>query len=256
VGGGCPSWLFEPQATNSFLNSNAPATQAVTVANATVYTISVRGIGVATLSGAATGVITGTDSEGSSLTVTTSSNSLIVTVTGLSGTVYVQVEIGSIATSPIITAGSAVTRLKDVSSIPCTATTAYSIIAEFTTQGPVTTRYVFDFSNGSGRQGLLIKNSTNKISFIPWLNGSPLSAIESVADGNVGLNKAAIIFTGTQYRLIVNGAAAVVSNQVGGFPTFLQYGPTFADENSSNLFNEQLIFNTAISDAEAIALTT
>jgi hypothetical protein len=25
VGGGCPSWLFEPQATNSFLNSNTPS---------------------------------------------------------------------------------------------------------------------------------------------------------------------------------------------------------------------------------------
>jgi len=259
IGGGCPSWLFEPQATNIFLNSNAPATQAVTVANATVYTISIRGIGVVTLSGAATGVITGTNSEGSSLTVTTSSTSLIVTVSGLSGTVYVQVETGSAATSPIITAGSAVTRLVDFPiGTMVQSTTGYTIFTNVKTLTGIGLgdRYVFDISNSSGRQGIFNFSQTNKCEFAIYLNSTFVNRITSINNIINGFNKVALTFNGSTYKLFLNGVLEGSVNAIGGYPNAYQLPQNFSDPNGNILQNYFEYYTTAISDTEAIALTT
>ena len=105
-------FLSEPQRTNLLLNSAALATQSVTV-SATAYTLSFEGTGTVTLSGASTaGPLVGTGAtDRVSLTFTPSAGSLTLTV---SGTVnYANLEAGLFRTSPIVTAGSAVTRGPD-----------------------------------------------------------------------------------------------------------------------------------------------
>jgi len=102
--------LVEEARTNLFLNSQAPATQTITVANGSVYTVSVYGNATLTLSGAATGTVT----QGNPLTFTASTTSLTVTVSGAGGSFQnAQVELGAWATSPIVTAGASATRAID-----------------------------------------------------------------------------------------------------------------------------------------------
>ncbi len=90
--------------TNLFLNSDAPATQSVTILSARVYTVRVWGSGSITLSGAATGTV----EEGSPVTFTSSGTSLTLTVSGSLD--YAMLVEASFATDPIITEGSTVTR--------------------------------------------------------------------------------------------------------------------------------------------------
>jgi hypothetical protein len=99
--------LIEEQRTNLFLNSNAPATQSVTVTNTTSYTISAIGTGDIVLSGAGSGTVT----EGNPITITTTTTSLGCTVNGSLD--YAQVEQGDFATSFIITGGASATRIAD-----------------------------------------------------------------------------------------------------------------------------------------------
>lgn len=99
--------LAEEERENLFQDSLTPITKTVTVANATEYTISLRGSGSIVLSGAGSGTVT----QGSPVTLTTSSTSLTCT---LSGSVDgVNVELGDFATSTIVTEGASVTRSYD-----------------------------------------------------------------------------------------------------------------------------------------------
>lgn len=87
--------LAEKTATNLAASPFAPATQTITVSNATQYTASITGTGSITLSGACAGLVT----AGSPVTCTTSTTSLVATISGTPTSM--QVETGAIATSPI-----------------------------------------------------------------------------------------------------------------------------------------------------------
>ena len=104
----------EAAATNLYLNSKAPATQTITVVDGTTYTGSILGTGTQAFTGAFTATLIGT---ANTLTQTTQAaatvTSLVATDTSLTATAYPQVEVGSFATSRIITGASSVTRAAD-----------------------------------------------------------------------------------------------------------------------------------------------
>lgn len=103
---------IESASTNLVLNSTTLSTQSVTVTSGVQYTCSFYGTGSITLSGAHSAVMTGTGAfKLTQLTFTTSTTSITLTVTGTVS--YGQLELGTKATSRIITTGSSVTRAAD-----------------------------------------------------------------------------------------------------------------------------------------------
>ena len=107
-------FLVEAGATNLYLNSQAPAPQTITVANATQYTISFYGTGSIAYSGAATGTLSGTGANVlSSVTITSATTSLVMAAP-VGSVTNVQVETGAAATSRIITGASTASRSPDV----------------------------------------------------------------------------------------------------------------------------------------------
>ncbi|MBP1857679.1 hypothetical protein [Rhizobium herbae] len=99
--------LLEGPATNLFLNAFAPATQTIAVVNGTQYTVSCRGAGSLTLSGAAVGAVT----QNTPLTFTASTTSLTLAASGALS--RAQVETGAIASSFVQTGVVAATRSAD-----------------------------------------------------------------------------------------------------------------------------------------------
>jgi len=148
--------LVEEERENLFLNSQTPATQTITVSNATEYTLSVIGDGKITVSGGATAEAV----EGSDATFTTSSTSITCTVEGT--LTHAQVEEGSFETSPIYTEALAVTRTgdipsKDVSSIITQG--KGSIYAEFEMLGIDTDDFpkIISLNDGTGDNRITIE---------------------------------------------------------------------------------------------------
>lgn len=88
--------LTFPSRTQLFVSPSAPATQTITVANGTVYTVDVFGGGSVTLSDAGTG----SASPGSSRTFTASGTSLTVTVSG--SPTWVNVSAGAFGVQPLL----------------------------------------------------------------------------------------------------------------------------------------------------------
>ena len=106
--------LIEPAAENLILNNATTTTQTRTVANAQ-YTLSFYGDGYIKLTGAVVETfVYGYAAVGKrkTYTFTPSAGSLTLTVTG--SVEYAQLELGSLATSPIVTEGAQVTRAADI----------------------------------------------------------------------------------------------------------------------------------------------
>lgn len=103
--------VIEPASTNLFLNSTSPATQTVSLATGD-NTLTVWGSGsVQIAANTATGTGFGTATDGSPVTVNiTGAGSVDCTVTGSPTIVNLEAGLG---TSPIVTAGSSVTRAAD-----------------------------------------------------------------------------------------------------------------------------------------------
>lgn len=115
--------LMEPiPATNLFLNAGAPATQSITV-EAKPYCLSFYGTGTIALSGVSTaGPLIGIGGEPSRVWLSFISTAGSLTLT-LSGTIIrPQLELGTLPSSPIATAGANVTRAPDVLTLPTSFT--------------------------------------------------------------------------------------------------------------------------------------
>tara|TARA_R100000656_G_scaffold15133_4_gene14844 strand:- start:351 stop:1262 length:912 start_codon:yes stop_codon:yes gene_type:complete len=236
VPAGQPAWDHDPvtgeslgqrlegEATNLLLNSFAPATQTVSVSDATTYTLSVYGSGSAEVTAGGSGTAT----DGSPLTFTTTGTSVTVTVTGTLD--VFQLETGSAATSPIETNGSAVTRAADVATIENLDTAewfglneGWTVILECTaTHYPVDafcfamvlgssnlTRAAFYFFDGKARAqfraGPIFEVSANYqpgdkiifgVSYDPT-TGTRVVALNGTADSNI----LSMDFSGSEVRL-------------------------------------------------------
>jgi len=165
-----------------------------------------------------------------------------------------QLETGTTATSPIITAGSSVTRLRDVPTGTMIAgTLGYTIVTNvnsLTTTAAI--RNFLDLSNGSGRQGILAKSAANKLIFQVYLNGSLVNTVTSTNDLPSGMGKCAVVFNGTTYKIFMDGGIEGTLSAVGGFPN--AYG--FNDAASSIEQKDLEYYNVALSDSEIVDLIT
>lgn len=128
-----PGLLIETESrTNLLLNSETPATQSVTVTDATTYTLWVEGSGSAEITAGGSGTAT----DGTHLTFTTTGTSVTVTVTGSLD--RFQLEEGPTPSSYIPTAGSAVTRAADTLKIPAAQLPHSSTAMSFAMKGAMT----------------------------------------------------------------------------------------------------------------------
>jgi len=334
VGGGCPSWLFEPQATNIVLNSagnaatytaNGGATltdtamstpfdginssvkvstinssysgcyktisraSAVNVNSVIVkkgtldymLIVSADGAGNAawfnisngTLGTVASGFTAKITSEGngwyrcevfrnsgevaSYIQVAFTNSDNTVGAVGDSYIVFGQNETGTVATSPIITAGSAVTRLKDVGESTVILSANNTVYYEGSVNALA--GFLCDFRNNSlGRQFVAFTASDGSVLIDNYNNGTNRS--DNVSSSGVIVAgtkfKFCLVSTATSRILFLNGVKCNTINESfsGGDRIFNQQ--TFSDSASMNNNNLLIYYTSNLSDSEAIALTT
>jgi hypothetical protein len=314
VGGGCPSWLFEPQATNSILYStdfsNAAWGVVGTAAKAVSAHASLISGGVAyditgldnsfsqyfgqALSGLATttfqvfikAVVVGDVGKKIRIDSNTAGNTDITLTSdwqefssyfdasssGIyffgkpnSGTpatqftiCYAGREAGNVATSPIITAGSAVTRLDDTS----TTTGKSALIGQ--TEGTIFIEFD-SVINASGVQGLLfIAVDGNNYIGIYIVGGNIIFEIVTAGVGIFSRSiayangKAAITYNVNSMAAFFNGAKVGVTDISGTPPNTSRIYLGSYDGGASARGNVKpaAIYKAALSDTEAIELTT
>lgn len=223
--------LVEEARTNLFLNSNAPATQNVTLGTGT-YIVTVWGASGSVTTSAGTATATGYGAisaapTGTRQTLTvTGAGTVTCTVSG--SPLYVQVELGAFGTSPIITAGAAATRAADVISLTGAAATAAlaAKAARFETnlgQGIASTARLIDY-NGAQRAYF---PATTQVGITDNTN----SATANLGSGSYsGIVKVAYGFDNSSLTAVANGGAkATQTPSVWGAPS----GPVYLATNSA-----------------------
>lgn len=213
--------LVEPAATNLFLNNRAAVTQNVSV-TAQAYTLSFFGTGTITLSGASTaGPLVGTGANDRvSLTFTPSAGTLTLTVSGTMD--LVQIETGTVATSPIITAGATVTRGADQPTIPTSAfpnvQAAITLYAEAIVRGDQSQGRFIQIDDGTSSEAHRIsRQGADTAAFSTTDGGSGQSNIIPGTTGALAIGatiKAA-------YAVQANSAQAAVNGTLGTEDTSL-----------------------------------
>lgn len=183
--------LYEPAATNLFLNSFVPVTQNITT-TAQDYTVSIEGTGDITLTGTATGTAT----EGSPLTVTATAGTLICTKNGT--VTKVNIEASSYSTSFIETVGGAVTRnqVDDEKDAPADYTDNMTVSFTFTTK---------DIQSANGYIVSFTDSGTGI--FLIYLSGGVSSKIVKAFYGtgasSVALSGTTVLTDDTEYKVLV-----------------------------------------------------
>ena len=258
VGETCPSLLIEPQSTNLYLNSETLSTQNVTTL-ASTYTVSFYGTGTITFTGSYSGSLVGTGANDRvTLTFTATAGTLTSTISG--SVKKGQLENLGYATSYIPTAATTVQRNKEV--FTKTGLTSY-INSQ---QGVIYLDCKVPFTNIQKDLMLTDGTSLNFLGF-NFLNNNItafykiLSGVQSAIPINYTETrmKLAFLFSENNFKFFINGS------QVGA-DTLGSVAPanTF-DTLSSNRspFNdwfgeiyELQIYNTTLTDAELITLTT
>jgi len=170
---------------------------------------------------------------------------------------YAGFETGSVATSPIITAGSTVTRLKDENIVAIPTMTTGSVFAEiqinnFTMYQPII--YIDDGSQSyTSRIDIGCTSGVFRVGVD--VGGAPQSDT-TLGNFLVGKNKIAVTFTNGTLKAFLNGAL-IFTNTPAQIPTLNTVRfMSRMDISSNSLGSEMIIYNTILSDAEAIALTT
>lgn len=216
--------LIEEQRTNLLLNSTTLSTQNVTV-TAVAHTLSFYGTGTVTMSGVSTaGPLVGTGVANKvSLTFTPTAGTLTLTVSG--SVTYANLEIGSFATSPIITVGSQVTRAADqisilTSAFPYNATAgSYVVDGEGNfTAGTVTT--------WASDANITIGQSATELRIVNGATGGYLATAGSYTPGSKVFAKVATGYVAGVSASAVSksGAAVATYTNPANSATVLQIG--------------------------------
>jgi hypothetical protein len=211
---------LEPTAINTYLNSQAPATQTITVA-AVAYTLSFYGTGTIALTGTYTGALSGTGAgDLVQLTFTPSAGALIATLTG--SVTNVQLEAGSFATSRIITASASVTRNSDnlivaLSAWPWQQTPQGDTWAgRFSVEGaPTASGVVWGANDGTPNNYLYVNlNSSGQARCNVVVGGSTTSS-SYISLNALGTQTFAISRTRSGIRCSINRGAVVAVTKAG-----------------------------------------
>ena len=261
---GCGNWLFEPQSTNIYLNSETLVTQDVTTL-ASVYTVSFYGTGSITFSGTHTGSLVGTSvSDRVSLTFTATAGTLTSTITGLVSNG--QCENLSYATSYITTAGSQTTRNQDLcnnggglASINSTEGTLYFEGAALTNDE---TNRSITLSDGGTTNYVLIRfNSGGSNRIYTRVNvGGALQYFNFDTSFDItNTNKIAIRYQDNNFATFINGSK--VNSQLSGIAFAANTLTELSFDNGSG--NDTFFGKTKalavfpyLTDAELTSLTT
>jgi len=253
--------LIEATRTNLFLNSAVGATQSVTV-TAAAHTLSFRGTGTITLTGASTsGPLVGTGANNRvTLTFTPSAGSLTLTVSG--SCTNVNLEAGAFASSWIETTGSSAVRAGDVLTISSPGVTyPLTLFAEFErVVDTASSEIILEIDAGSNaeRAVLFIDSSDRGGGFVT----------------TVSVNVASMVVTGalamaTPYRTAIRAAVNNVQAARGGTlatvdtsaaapatPTHIRFGLSGSGANCPYAYiRRAAIFNSALTDAQLQTVT-
>ena len=262
---GCGSFLWEPQSTNLYLNSETLSTQTITTA-ANQYSVSFYGTGTITFSGTHTGSLTGTSlNDRVTATFTATSGTLTSTISGI--VTKAQIEQLSYSTSYIPTSGSQKTRNKDlctngasVSSINSTEGVLYFEGSTLVNGG--SNRYISLSNNtSSNRLQVIFHNNSNRLS-IGMAN--PIGSVASINDFSfvqTNNNKVAVLYSALGLRLFVNGILRGSNTDNASFTPNTLTTLDFALWNQTTApFEGNIkclaIWKEALTDAELISLTT
>jgi hypothetical protein len=177
-----------------------------------------------------------------------------------------QVEVGSYATSYIPTQGSAVTVVKDVCTgagndqvINSTEGVLYAEIAALADDG--TSRYL-SISDGSftNRVSMYYSSSANIIGARIVVGGSSIF-LNAAGQTQYNNNKIAVKWKLNDYKLYINGVQVAANISGGTFTSSTLSEISFNDGGTGIAYmygnvKDLQVFNTALTDAELIALTT
>jgi len=250
-------YLCEPAATNRFLQSGAPATQAITVVSGTVYTVQCYGSGSITLSGAGTGSVV----EGAPVTFTASSTSLTCTVSGSLN--RSQVETGTKATSYIPTTSAPVTRAAD--SLHYTVGSDItqgqgSLYCEFVSSISAISSIVLSLSDNTYNNRMYIFISdTQQIRLVGSVGGASTLNIDTEITNNESLKKILICYDDNNVSLYIDGALAgtdtshIIPTNYSKLSIGCSHVNTY--QRRSEIGNIKY-FKEVLTSAEAIKITT
>jgi hypothetical protein len=262
--GSCPSILVEPQRTNLVFPSETLTTQTKTV-TAVAHTLSFYGIGSITLSGVATGTLTGTGvNDRVTLTFTPTAGSLTLTVSG--DVTKAQLEEGTNATSYIPTVDSTVTRNADGISksgvsdlIGQTEGSVYFEI-DFNVIGNAGIRAFFSLEGNIGNQFSAFTVATS-------VNGNNIQYAGISFNLTQGIHKVVCSYSQAtnQRKLYVDGVLRATSTHTNFLSTITRISlgsrinpfVSFATDRQQNgSFKSFVLYKTALTDEQAIQLTT
>ena len=263
--GGCPSLLIEPQSTNLVVNSELNNIENIVV-SAVSHTISFYGTGNIALSGAHTATLSGTGANDRvSLTFTPSAGTLICTDSG--SVDNKQVEALSYSTSYIPTSGAIATRLADSLTGAGDASTFNSTEGVLYFEGSALAnsgdKRMVSLSDGTQNNSIRLYffETSNQIAAVIRKGGSTITSDSHNIGEATDNHKFAVKWSENDVALWVDGVEVDTEFSFSTFTANTLNTLNFSrGTGTTDLFQGKVkdlrTYNTALTDAELITLTT
>lgn len=259
----CNGLLIEEQRQNLLLNTNGDLSTQSTTVTAVAHTISFYGTGTIILSGASAATISPAAFYGDLKTYTFTPTAGVLVVAATGSVRYAQLEIGSFATSRILTTSSQLTRSADVCSITGVSTfynaTESTLFAEALVGSASNFNSLISFDNAAASNQLTLAAfpSPNTINNFVVSGGTTSASVSrsltlgvffKAASSNK-LNAFQLSMNGTNGTLDTSGAMPV------GISTF-NIGRAWNGAAINGCLKSVKVYKKAMSDAKLQALTT